>query len=252
MAPTLIVALYDDAGVTTAISDFAPWLTGRAAFLLVTGNIDKPVDHAWLQRSAARLRKRYPQALIIAGTSGLKHVAQLASHVPPGITAIDYIYEPHQSNEPEFSWSLTASEHNLRAAAALVQRHHLLFFAQPTGMPLVARPGKPHWNYAQLARNTDALIIQAQRYCYRSPSALNKALTTLQSQFQAQHATSLPYVQLTLDPVTPNGVNAATLERCASTALEHGMPPALWFSAAQPQSALGVLETLFRQQSGTR
>lgn len=234
--------------MTAAVNEFRPLLNGDEAFLLVTGNVDKPLDTAWLQRAATRLRERYPHALLIAGTSGLRHVAELASHPPAGIDAIDYVYEPRQANEPEFSWSLATTEGNLRTAASLVRRHHLLFFAQPTGMPLSVRPGKPDWNYARLASTAHALIVQTQRYCYRSPAAFDRALTRLRGQFGARPGATSPYVQLTLDPVTPNGVAAPVLERCAATAYAHGLPLTLWFSAEQPRPAVAVLRALRNQR----
>ena len=185
--------------------------------MLVSGNVDKPLDLGWLETSLAQLKTEYPQGVLIA-TAGLKNLEQLAAADLPNAGLV-YIYEPNFANVPEFSWDADATLKNLEHAADLVHAHGSKVAFKPTGRPLFQGYLFKHgWDYGGFAERADLLLVQTQTYCKGGD------FTGAAEKLGLECAKDLAktYVQLTLDPSARNGVTPEAAISCAEVAAACG------------------------------
>ena len=211
--------------------------------MLVSGNVDKALNVAWLEASIAELTAEYPQHLWLA-TAGLENVQQLAAAKLRGAGLV-YIYEPGFANVPEFSWDAGVTLANLERGVELshAQGQELAF--KPTGRPLFQPYLFKHgWNYGALAERADTLLVQTQTYCHAG--TFSGAANKLGLECSGQLAKT--YVQITLDLAARNGVSAEAAVSCAQTATASGFAGiTAWWSPRFTTQAAAFLERLAAQ-----
>ena len=208
--------------------------------MLVSGNVDKPLDTAWLGATVAELAADYPQRILLA-TAGLANVKQLAAVKLPNAGLV-YIYEPGFANVPEFSWDASVTLGNLTRAAEFVHAHGLEMAFKPTGRPLFQTYLFKHgWDYGAFAEYADLLLVQTQTYCHAGTFAGAAEKLGLECTRQL----SKTYVQLTLDPAARNGVSPEAALSCAQTALKCGLAGiTVWWSPRFTEQAAAFLKSL--------
>ena len=100
----LVIPIYNEAGLTHAVTTLEPHLRADDRFMIVSGNSTGRVDPVFINQAALTLRNTYPHIPIYAATSGLGNVIRAAEQLGPTVTALVYVYEPNFPNQPEFSW----------------------------------------------------------------------------------------------------------------------------------------------------
>jgi hypothetical protein len=235
----LNLPLYNDAGLRE-LAQLRPFLGLGDTLMLVSGNVDKPLNRAWLKASLAQLASRYPQHVLVA-TAGLDHLAQLAEASLP-VTGLVYIYEPGFANVPEFSWEAAQTLENLGHAVATVRAAGLGFAFKPTGRPLFQPYLFKHgWDYGSFAERTDMLLVQTQTYCRKGNFA--GAVEKLGLECATQLGKT--YTQVTLDRAAPNGVTPETALACAEANADHGFAGVTaWWSPRYTAEAVAFLQGL--------
>ena len=235
----LNIPLYNGAGLRE-LNALKPFLRPDDTLMLVSGNVDKPLDLEWLETSLTRLADTYPQRILVA-TAGLKHVEELAAAKLPNAGLV-YIYEPGFANVPEFSWDAGKTLENLAHATDLVRGCGAKAAFKPTGRPLFQTYlFKYRWDYGSFAEHADLLLVQTQTYCKAGTFA--GAAEKLGLECRRQLAKT--YVQLTLDPGARNGVSPEAAGDCAQTALSCGFAGVTaWWSPRGAEQAVSFLKNL--------
>lgn len=239
----LNLPLYNDAGFR-ALETLAPPLGLHDSLMLVSGNVDQPLDLAFLTRAHRQLGRRYPETPVLVATAGLAHLEALA-HAEVQAAGLVYIYEPGFMNVPEFTWDFEVTLKNLEKAAQIAHDAGLRAVFKPTGRPLLQRALQPHgWRYGAFAERTDALFVQTQTYCRNGSFA--EAAEKLAAECAPYLETT--YVQLTLDLAARNGVSPAAARDCLLEAERHGFGGVTaWWSPRFGGEAAVFLETWLRQ-----
>ena len=243
----LNLPLYNDAGLR-ALESLAPPLGLHDSLMLVSGNVDRPLDLGFLARARQQLGRRYPKTPVLVATAGLAHLEALArANVQADVQAagLVYIYEPGFANVPEFSWDFGVTLRNLEKAVATAHDAGLRAVFKPTGRALLQRALQPHgWHYGVFAKRADALFVQTQTYCQNGSFA--EAAEKLAGACAPHLETT--YVQLTLDLAARNGVSPAAARACLSEAERRGFGGVTaWWSPRFSGEAAAFVETLPRQ-----
>ena len=213
----LNLPLYNDAGLRV-LESLAPPLGPHDSLMLVSGNVDKPLDLDFLTRARAQVGRRYPETPVLIATAGLAHLETLAQ-ADVQVAGLVYIYEPGFANVPEFSWDFEATLKNLEKAVVTARRAGLRAVFKPTGRPLLQRALQPHgWQYGSFAERVDALFVQTQTYCQNGTFA--EAAETLAG--ECAPYLEKTYVQLTLDLAARNGVSPVAARACLAEAERRG------------------------------
>ncbi len=215
----LNLPLYNDAGLRE-LARLSPFLGPDDLLMLVSGNVDKPLNIAWLERTLAQLTSQHPQGRILIATAGVNHLEQLAKASLP-VAGLVYIYEPSFANVPEFSWEAAQTLENLGRAAATVRASGFQFAFKPTGRPLF-QPYlfKYGWDYGSFAERTDALLVQTQTYCRKG----NFAGAVAKLELECASQLGRTYTQVTLDRAARNGVLPEVALACAEAATRDRIP----------------------------
>ncbi|MDP2674603.1 MAG: hypothetical protein Q8Q00_06830 [Dehalococcoidia bacterium] len=224
-----------------------PYMRPGDIFLLISGNF-RPIDIDWLNRSATRLKAQYPDALIVAGTTGLTNISALSEGGQSPIEAVVYIYEPNFPKEPEFTWDFGGTIANFDKAAEATHAHGLRLIGKPTGRPIMHPDLQRYgWDYAMLGRHADRMFIQTQTYCKKGADVFATALDKLVSQYQGFGAPGSWLPQVTIDPDAPNGVTVQQALRCSEAAQSRGLGGLLmWWSPKHADAAVEFLQRLGR------
>lgn len=235
----LNLPVYNSAGLRD-LEQLRPFLRPADLVMLVSGNVDRPLDLAWVGESLAFL-ERYPEQTVLVATAGHAHLEQLAA-ARPGAAGLVYIYEPGFKNVPEFSWDADATVRNLTRAAEIVRAQGLGVAFKPTGRPLFQAYLFRHgWDYGTFAERADALFVQTQTYCRGGNFA---AAVTKLEQGCAAHL-GKTYTQVTLDLAARNGVAPDVALACARAASDHGFAGVTaWWSPGYTAEALTFLQLL--------
>jgi len=238
----LNLPVYNSAGLRD-LEQLRPFLRRGDLVMLVSGNVDRPLDLAWVDESLALL-ERYPEQTVLVATAGHAHLERLAS-ARPGAAGLVYIYEPGFGNVPEFSWEADATVRNLVRAAEIVRAQGLRVAFKPTGRPLFqAYLFKHGWNYGAFAERVDALFVQTQTYCRGGNFA--EAVTKLGLECAAHLGKT--YIQVTLDLAAQNGVAPDVAAACARAASHHGFAGVTaWWSPRYTAEAVAFLQKLHLQ-----
>ena len=246
----LVLPIYNSKGLGVVLESLAHRLPPHVTFMLVSGNMDKPLDLAWVERSAETLKARFPSSALLAATAGLGHIQSLTAQVSAPLEGVVYIYEPNFSNEPEFTWGFADTLHHFAAVRELTHAKNLHAICKPTGRPLYQNYLFKHgWDYALLGAEVDELFVQTQTYCKKDPAVFAGALGRLIAQRQKAEQRTPVSVQISLDPASRNGVTAHAGEACLRCVGEHltkgeldGL--LLWWSPRYPEEVAACLEKL--------
>ncbi len=228
--------IYNAAGLRE-LAQLRPFLKPDDTLMLVSGNVDKPLDMAWVRESLAFLDDFSAHTLV--ATAGLAHLEQLA-RAELNIGGLVYIYEPNFANVPEFSWDAAVTLKNLEQAAATVRLRGQRVAFKPTGRPLAQASLQKHgWHYGAFAERVDTLLVQTQTYCHggRFAEAVEK--------LGLECATHLgkTYTQVTVDPAARNGVAPEAAAACAKLGAEYGFAGVtVWWSPRFADHAAQFLE----------
>jgi hypothetical protein len=248
---SLVIPIYNEAGLSAALTTLKPHLRRDDRFLIVSGNTDGQIDPAWINRAALELRETYPHAPIYAATSGLSNVAQAAQSVIDTVEAIVYIYEPNFPNQPEFSWDFGTTLARFSQAGAQIRSGGFRAVGKPTGRPLLQPSLQAYaWDYGELAATVDELFIQTQTYCKESPAAFARAIDEIVEQYGAQ-AEALSWLpQVTIDPGAPNGTSVRQAQACLAEAQARGVSGAvLWWAPPFAGRAVSFIAALNRAEA---
>lgn len=233
----LNLPVYNRAGVRE-LARLAPFLRPHDTLMLVSGNGGNPLDLGWLEGSVAYLADAYGGTQVLLATAGLEHLGRLAGAGLPA-RGLVYIYEPDFPNVPEFSWEAARTLANLERAAQITRAAGFESAFKPTGRPLFQSELFEYgWDYGAFAAPLDALLVQTQTYCRRGDFA--GAADKLASACRAQLAKT--WVQVTVDPAAPNGVQPGAAAACLEVAQGRGFAGAtLWWA---PPAVAEVVTTL--------
>ncbi len=234
----LNLPVYNSAGLRD-LERLRPFLRRGDLVMLVSGNVERPLDLDWIGESLAFL-EGYRQPVLVA-TAGHAHLERLAS-ARPRAAGLVYIYEPGFGNVPEFSWEADATIRNLQRAAEIVRAQGLGVAFKPTGRPLFqAYLFKHGWDYGAFAERVDALFVQTQTYCHGGNFA--EAVTKLGLECAAHLGKT--YTQVTLDLAARNGVAPDVAVACAGAASHHGFAGVTaWWSPRYTAEAVTFLQKL--------
>lgn len=233
--------LYNDAGLRE-LPTLLPFLEPDDTLMLVSGNMDKPLDLAWLERTLTQIRRDAPQTVLLA-TAGLANLEKLAQEdFPSG--GLVYIYEPDFPNVPEFSWEAGATLTNIARAAEITEATPFGF--KPTGRPLFQKGLERYaWDYGAFAAHVDLLLVQTQTYCKNG--AFEGAVHKLG--LQCRNALAKTFAQITLDLNARNGVEAVAGSSCTRAIASSGLAGVtLWGSPHYTDNTLRLLD-LLRQRA---
>lgn len=226
----LVIPVYNDAGLSHAVTTLEPHLRDDDRFMIVSGNSTGEVDPAFINRAALALRTAYPNTPIYAATSGLSNVVRAARQVGPTVAAVVYIYEPNFPNQPEFSWDFGTTLEQFREVKTRSGDRKII--GKPTGRPLLQPSLQDYgWDYGELATTVDELFIQTQTYCKEGSAAFGEAVDEVIAQYGVR-VNVLPWVpQITVDPDAPNGTGVAQAQACVAEAQQRGVSGVvLWWS----------------------
>lgn len=231
------IPIYNSAGLRE-LERLSPLLRSGDTLMLVSGNVDRPLDLGWVEESLAFL-ERYPDQTALVATAGHAHFERLAA-VKPRAAGLVYIYEPGFANVPEFAWEADATVRNLGRAVATAREAGFQAVFKPTGRPLFqANLARYGWDYGVFAEGTDALLVQTQTYCHKGNFA--EAVAKLGLECAAQLGKT--YVQVTLDLAARNGVSPTDAVTCARAAADHGFAGVtVWWSPRYTVEAVAFLE----------
>ena len=230
------IPVYNSGGLRQ-LAQLRPFLRPDDTVMLVSGNVDRPLDLNWIEESLTFLDGS-PKSVFIA-TAGHAHLERLAAAVPKATTLV-YIYEPDFANVPEFSWEANATLKNVEHAAEVTRAHGLRIAFKPTGRPLAqAQLQRYGWHYGAFAERVDTLLVQTQTYCHGG--RFSEAAEKLGLECAAH--LSKTYTQVTLDPNARNGVTPDVAADCARTAAEHGFAGVtVWWSPQSVDRAVTFLQ----------
>lgn len=216
--------IYNAAGLRK-LERLKPFLKPDDTLMLVSGNVDKPLDMAWIRESLAFLDDFSAHTLV--ATAGLVHLEQL-TRAELKTEGLVYIYEPNFANVPEFSWDAAVTLKNLEQAAATVRLRGQRLAFKPTGRPLAQASLQKHgWHYGAFAERVDTLLVQTQTYCHGG--RFTEAVEKLGLECAAQLGKT--YTQITVDPAARNGVAPEAAAACAKLAAEYGFAGVtVWWS----------------------
>ncbi len=243
---TLVLPIYDDAGLTYTLTTLAPHIRDEDRFMIVSGNSAGAVDTAWINQAALKLRDFYPYARLYAATSGLSNMATAASEVSDVIEGLVYVYEPNFPNQPEFTWDFSETQARFAESSSLARQAGFRAIGKPTGRPVIQPSLAIHgWNYGALAKTVDELLIQTQTYCKSSAEEFATALDQIEVQFTEQ-AEMQPWMpQITIAPNHPNGTTVAQAQACLQEARNRGLEGAvLWWSPPYVDRTVEFLQDL--------
>lgn len=234
----LNLPLYNDDGLR-ALETLAPPLGPADSLMLVSGNVDKPLDLDFLTRAHEQLGRHYPETPVLVATAGLAHLEALA-RANVRAAGLVYIYEPGFANVPEFAWDFRITLENLEKAVRTARDVGFRAVFKPTGRPLLQRALQLHgWHYGAFAEQADALFVQTQTYCQNG--TFTKAAEKLAGECARYLETT--YVQLTLDLAARNGVSPAAAQACLSEAERRGFGGVTaWWSPRFGGEAAAFLE----------
>lgn len=240
----LVIPIYNEAGLTHAVTTLEPHLRADDRFMIVSGNATGRVDPVFINRAALTLRNTYPHIPIYTATSGLDNVIRAAAQLGPTVTALVYIYEPNFSNQPEFSWDFGVTLGRFREARA--RSGDLRIVGKPTGRPLLQPSLQDYaWDYGELAATVDELFIQTQTYCKESAAAFGQAVDEVIAQYGVRAKVSPWVPQITVDPDAPNGTSVARARACVAEARQKGVSGALlWWSPSYAGRAVSFIAAL--------
>ena len=250
----VIIPIYNTQGFNQTVNTLAQLAPSTTTFMLVSGNMDKALDIPWVERTAKDLKGRFPSCTVVAATAGLAHARLLSTHVASPIEGVVYIYEPNFANEPEFTWDFGATLESFATVKRLAHANNLRAIGKPTGRPLYQKYLYKHgWDYAALSAEVDELFVQTQTYCKKGSVAFAGALERLVSQLATRQGAKSPVsVQISVDPASRNGVDAASSRACLESVAEHTRKGELagvmvWWSPRYTGEAAACLETLNAQ-----
>lgn len=234
----LNLPIYNSAGLRE-LERLRPFVQPDDLLMLVSGNVDRPLDEGWLAESSAQLVDASGGPRVLIATAGLAHLERLAG---AGLQAagLVYVYEPNFANVPEFSWEAALTLANLTRAAEIVRAAGLAVGFKPTGRPLfqpyLFRRG---WHYGAFAEMTDLLLVQTQTYCHKGNFAGAAAKLGLECAAQLGKT----FVQVTVHPAARNGVPPDRALGCVQEALLHGFAGVtLWWSPRQTDAAAHLMQ----------
>ena len=243
---TLILPVYDDAGLTHTLTTLEPYIRDEDRFMIMSGNTAGPIDTAWINKAALELRATYPYARLYAATSGLGNFTRATAEVGDLIEAVVYVYEPNFPNQPEFSWDFSQTQVHFTEAAKLARQSGFRAIGKPTGRPVIQPSLAEYaWDYGVLGGTVDELLIQTQTYCKDGATEFGLALDAIKAQYQANDPT-LPWLpQITIAPNHPNGTSVAQAQACLEAARERGIEgTVLWWSPPYAERTVEFLNDL--------
>lgn len=249
---SLVIPVYDDAGLTHALTTLEPHLRADDRFMIVSGNSDGEINPAWINRAALELRGVYPHASIYAATSGLGNIARAAQNVSSTVEALVYIYEPNFPNQPEFSWDFDTTLERFNEAQAQALGGGFRMVGKPTGRPLLQPSLREYtWDYGELAATVDELFIQTQTYCKESPAVFAEAVDAVLEQYGVRAGTSPWIPQVTVAPNAPNGTSVRQARACVAEARRRGISgTVLWWSPRFVSRAVSFIAALNAAEEG--
>ncbi len=236
MTMKINLPVYNHAGLRR-VTQLRPFLKPDDTLMVVSGNVDKPLNLVWVAQSLSFL-EGFPARVLVA-TAGLAHLEQLAG-AELNTQGLVYIYEPNFANVPEFSWDAATTLKNLEQAAVTVRLRGQRVAFKPTGRPLAQASLQKHgWHYGAFAERVDTLLVQTQTYCHggRFAEAAEK--------LGLECATHLgkTYTQVTVDPAARNGVAPEAAAACATLGAEYGFAGVtVWWSPRFADHAAQFLE----------
>lgn len=243
---TLILPVYDDAGLTHTLTTLEPHIRDEDRFMIVSGNAAGAIDTAWINQTALELRAVYPYARLYAATSGLGNFTRATTEVSNLIEAVVYIYEPNFPNQPEFSWDFAQTQAHFTEIATIARQGGLRAIGKPTGRPVIQPSLTEYaWDYGVLAETVDELLIQTQTYCKDGATEFGNALDAIEAQYQANDPT-LPWLpQITIAPNHPNGISVSQAQACLEVARARGIEgTVLWWSPPYAERTVEFLHDL--------
>ena len=248
----LVIPIYNEAGLTHAVTTLEPHLRADDRFMVVSGNSSGVLDPAFVNQAALALRETYPRAPIYAATSGLGNVRRAAQQVGEVVTALVYVYEPNFPNQPEFSWDFGVTLERFRDAGARSGDRKLV--GKPTGRPLLQPSLQEYtWDYGELAATVDELFIQTQTYCKESSAAFGRAIDEIIAQYGVRAKVSPWVPQVTVDPDAPNGTSVAQARACIAEAQRRGVSGALlWWSPPFAERAASFIAALNEAEASSQ
>ncbi len=231
------IPVYNSAGLRE-LARLSPFLRSGDTLMLVSGNVDRPLDLGWVDESLSLL-ERYREQTVLVATAGHAHLERLAA-AKPRAAGLAYIYEPGFQNVPEFAWEADTTVRNLVRAVATTRAAGFQAVFKPTGRPLFqANLARYGWDYGVFAEGSDALLVQTQTYCHKGN--FDGAVAKLGLECAAQLGET--YVQVTLDLAARNGVSPAGAVTCARVAADHGFAGVtVWWSPRYTAEAVAFLE----------
>ena len=245
----VIIPIYNTKGLKI-LEGLTEQITLNTTFMLVSGNVDKALDVAWVNQTAAILKERYPKSTLLAATAGLEHVRALTVNVTSPVEGVVYIYEPNFSNEPEFTWDFAATLDHFATVKRLAHANNLKAIGKPTGRPLYqAYLAKHGWDYAALGAEMDELFVQTQTYCKKGETVFSGAIGKLLGQYKKFGHPSPVSIQISVDPSSPNGVSAKDASACLQSIADYARKGELsgvmlWWSPRYPEEVTASLASL--------
>lgn len=248
---TLVLPVYNEAGLTHAVTTLKPYIRAEDRFMIVSGNNSGVISTTWVNRAALTLRTTYPNARLYAATSGIDNFEQAARQINDLVEALVYIYEPNFSNEPEFTWDFDETLARFSEVGAEAGRQGFRAVGKPTGRPLLQPSLRKYaWDYGELADTVDELLIQTQTYCKDGAAAFLQAIDTISRQYQAFGQIRPWFPQVTIDPTAQNGTSVAQARACLAEARAQSIDgTVLWWAPQYVGQAVSLMQDLNRSRS---
>lgn len=238
-----VIPIYNNQGISVVKTTLRNYIRPGDIFVLISGNNSNTLDISWLNKNAEILKAQYPDAVIMAGTSGLTNISAAAEGVKDPIEALVYIYEPNFPNEPEFSWDFNKTAANFDKVTKIAHSHGLRSVGKPTGRPILQQCLlKYNWDYGVLGKHVDQMFVQTQTYCKRNGNAFEEAITKIMAQKEVIGSAGNWFPQVTVDPEAPNGVPVERAIRCVKVIESKGLGGVLmWWSPRYTDDAIEFL-----------
>jgi hypothetical protein len=162
-----------------------PFLHAGDEVDLVSGNHDRPLSVADLNRWVARLIAALPPGIRFAAhSSSLAKVDSIAREADPKLASILLDYEPGW--DPAFTWEFVPTLSHFDRFAAICHEHGRRAVAYPTGRPILEPPLQRYtWDYGELRGHVDAIYPQTQHWSTVGPTGWSSALRKLGAQWVA-------------------------------------------------------------------
>ncbi|HZA23735.1 MAG TPA: carbohydrate-binding protein, partial [Dehalococcoidia bacterium] len=197
------------------------------SFILVSGKDTGEIDAELLNSWGRVLKEEYPEATLLAATSGTDNVSYGSPHLDRdlfGGVMVDY--EPGQENAPGFTWNITEAVSIWRGMADEIEDSGLEAWGRPTGRSL---PGSDHygdWDYGVLASIMGGLNVQTHDSCGdrngdgNYAQEFKEAVEGIVYQYRMAGASSLLFVELTTSSSAahPNAILPEKAFKCAMAA----------------------------------